>query len=551
MIQPRPYQTAAIAAFLQFVADGGLRGLLVLPTGVGKTATALLLAKEMEARTLWVAHRDELIIQPLKALANIWPEAKAGVVKAERNEWARQVVFASVQTAWRPGRIERLTGFDLVVIDEAHRAPAATYRKVLDQVGSVPVLGLTATPERTDQTRLDDVFEKIVYQLALKTAVEQGYLVDVEMVGERIRVDLDKVGLSGGDYKTGELDTALLEAGIVKEIVTAVDKHARDRKTIIFVVSVRQAQETAEALCASGLKATWVAGVTPKAQRRQRLAALESGEVTHIVNALLLVEGFDCPSVDCILMARPTQSKPLYIQVIGRGLRIAPGKDNCLIIDMVGMGRRHNMIQAPVIFGVEKQLESGRVTGGYDDDLLRSSVRERLLLSQIKGVAPVARSKLRWVPSKNGVLALNCGEGGTVLMRPAEEDWTVEVVGRKDGDDRELLTTAPVDLEFAQGIAEDYVRRAGAVYLSQRSSRWRRDAATDKQLAALKRRKITHHADITKGEASELLTQAEASSWRHEPATWKQIARLKRMGAEFDEKTLTKGEAGKLIGANK
>lgn len=552
----RDYQTDAISSFLTEVHRGMQRGLIVLPTGCGKTILGIALAKKMNARTLWIAHREELITQPLEAVRAVWPDVNAGVVKAERNEWARDFVFASIQTAWRPGRIEKLTDFDLVVVDEAHHVSAASYRKVFESVGCFtsggpPLLGLTATPERSDSLQLDDTFEKIVYHLHLKQAVESGHLVDVEIVSRPINVDLDSVGTSRGDYSEGELDEALLEGGIVDNVRDAVKELAKKRKTIIFTVSVRQSKAIAEALQEDGVKAAWVAGITPREERKDTLKRLKSGELTHVVNCAVLSEGFDEPSVDCIVMARPTKSKCLYVQCVGRGLRIAPNKERCLIVDMVGLSSTHTLIQAPVIFGLEGEVnDDTREAGGRVDPDIAIDHRSRLLLSQAGGLAPLARSQMRWIPMDNGGLVLGCGEGGNVVMLPDSELWRVDVVGRGGKPGREPLTMDPVGMELAQGIAEDYARRSAAVYMTSKSASWRDARATEKQIQALSRWQIQHSADITKGEASDLLTRASAGHWRNDPATPKQIRMLESIGVEVVS-DLTKGEAGKLISATK
>ncbi len=554
-IQLRPYQDEAIQAFQDYVASGdGSRGVVVFPTGCGKTIFGLALAKAIGGRTLWIAHREELITQPLKALKAVWPESRPGVVKAERNEWARDFVFASVQTAYRKERREKLTGFDLVVVDECHHAAAQSYKLVLESAGCFtpggpPLLGLTATPERTDNLKLDDVFQQIVYQFQLRQAVESGYLVTVEMTERPIKIDLDKIGMSGGDFKDVDLDLALLEANIVGEVCSAVNELARQRKTIIFTVSVKQAKMISEQLSSQGISATYVSGETPREQRRERLSGLASGRYTHMVNCMVLTEGFDEPTVDCIIMARPTTSKSLYIQKIGRGLRVAPGKEQCLIIDMVGVSKRHTLIQAPAIFGLQGEIDDTResVAPANEDNITQHG--RSLLLTQVQGIAPLARSKLRWVRAKDGVYALNCGEGGNVLMRNVGKDeWLIEVVGRRDaGQGREPLTMEPVGLELAQGIAEDYVRRASAVYLSSRNASWRDTPASDKQLDSLAKWKIKYSPGITKGDASDLMTAAAAGSWKHDPATAKQMRALRRHSITFDEATMTKGEAGKLL----
>lgn len=543
MIELRNYQRAAIDAFKAAVAEGDKRLLLTLPCGTGKTVTGLALAKELRTRTLWLAHRDELIEQPMRALGEVWPEAQAGVVKAERDEYeARDIVFASIQTAWRENRLSKLAGFfDLTVLDECHHGTSHTNRIVLAGVASPLLLGLTATPERTDQARLDSVFDRIVYQLHLLDAVKQGYLCDVEIVQRSINVDLDTLGIGAdGDFVGTELDAALLEAGIVDEIVAAVRRHAAERRSLIFVVSVRQAETVADAL---GSDAAWICGATPIDERRDILRRFAAGEIRQLANCMMLSEGFDDPGVDCIVMARPTTSKSLAIQMLGRGLRLAPMKKNCLILDLVGTSKRHTLVQAPVIFGLASEPPAVRETQ-ETDPMIALEMRGQALLRQIRGVAPAARSALRWVEGKPGEYALSAGKGGTIVMRPAGDLWVVEIIG---GPTRDALTSRPVDQSLCLGIAEDYVRRCQAVALAGiQSERWRQLEPTGKQIGALKRAKVPIPETMDRGEASDLLTHAKASHWTNDPATGKQLDCLHRWGVDVPN-GCTKGEARKLI----
>ena len=538
MIELRPYQQAAIDAFKAAVTEGEKRLLLTLPCGTGKTVTGLALAKELGARTLWLAHRDELIEQPARALATVWPGAQAGVVKADRDERdASDIVFASVQSAHR----REMGQFDLLVCDEAHRITAASYGKILAQVDPPLLLGLTATPERTDQARLDSVFERIVYQLHLLDAIKQGYLCDVEIVQRKIDVDMDDVTTGvGGDFVGSELDAALLEADIVGEIVKAVREHAADRRSLIFVVSVRQAEAVADAI---GHSAAWVSGKTPTDERRDIVRRFTSGDIRQLVNCNLFTEGTDIPAIDCIVMARPTTSKSLAIQMLGRGLRLAPMKDNCLILDLVGTSNRHTLVQAPVIFGLTPEPVPQKEPSGPDPSVALE-MRGQALLRQVRGVAPGVRSALRWVEGKPGEYALSAGRGGTIVMRPQGGLWVVEVVG---GPTRDPLTAAPVDQSLALGVAEDYVRRCQAVAVAgAQAESWRHMDPSAKQIAALRRAKVPVTAALTRGEASDLLTHAKAKDWRHDPATDKQVGYLRYQGVDVPY-GLTKGEARKLI----
>lgn len=545
----RGYQSQAIEAFGKSPLK---RKIVVLPTGCGKTILGLSLAMRKGGKTLWLAHREELIEQPMRALKAVWPEATAGVVKADRNEYMRQVVFASVQTAFRAERLERLQeqGFGLVVVDEAHHASAPIYLKILRSLGCFDdgpqVLGLTATPERSDNLRLDEVFQGIVYQLHLMSAITEGYLAMPRWVERPIRIDLDKLGTSGGDYKAGELDVALMEAGIVEEVVAAYLEHAVDRKTIIFTVGVKQAQLIADRINGAGYAAGAVWGEMPSEQRRAQLRRFADGSLKTIVNCMVLTEGFDEPTVDCVMMGRPTQSKSLYIQCVGRGLRLAPMKRDCLIIDLVGLSKRHTMVQAPVIFGATRVVEEEKEKrAGISFIDAREFWRQRLS-AQASGVKPIERSALKWISGGGSppVFLLNVGDYGTVRMAGVGDTWHVEVVGNRVAEiERQDLTTAPVSAELAQGIAEDYVRRCKATRFAE-GGRWRDDSASDAQLDALRKWKIEPPAGLTRGEASDMLTAAAAK--KYEPATDGQRTALKKLGVPLPEK-LTRGQAGRMI----
>lgn len=560
-VELRPYQSEAIAAYRAALGNGLRRGVIALPTGTGKTVLGLSLGKQLAKRVLWLAHRDELIYQPVKTLRAIAPEIIPGVVKANKNEYRRDFVFASVQTAQNTKRLRNLQGFDLVVADECHHATAPSWRKVLEHVGCFrdggpPLLGLTATPERTDNIALDAVFERIVYSLQLPEAVRRGYLVEPTFRYHKLNVDLSKVKVTGGDFNGGALDVALAEAGIVDAVCEAYDERADDRKTIIFTVSVQQAEAIAAKLRKRGVRAQPISGEMDLDLRRRRLREFAEDKVRVLVNCMVLTEGFDEPSVDCVIMARPTQSKSLYLQCIGRGLRLHPGKEDCLIVDMVGNSERHTLMQAPVLFGhpphEKKSAECDNVSertpeGAYE-------YQQNALTRQLEAHAePTTRRALKWVKAANG-FALSAGTGGTLIVRKADGDNYHVIVVAVPGEDAPLwLSTEPVSLELATGLAEDYVRRCEATRLvlaSGAMASWRQQPATERQVEALRRWKVPTRAGLTKGEAADLLTQAIANDWRHEPATSKQRSALARMGVTC-EPTMTKGQARKILSQRK
>lgn len=554
-VELRPYQNMAIEAAL---AAPMQRQLIVLSTGLGKTITGLALAKKRGGRALWLAHTEELIAQPERACNLVWPEVTRGIVKAERNEYMRHIVFASIQTAQREERAARLVqqGFEFVVVDEAHHSLSAGYRYLLDQLGCFKaggpqLLGLTATPERGDNGALDEIYEGIVFQMGIKSAIDGGYLVPPHVVERRINVDLDAISTSRGDYGQTQLSKALLQAGIVGEIVAGYEEHmARRRKALIFVVSVEQAQLVSAALCERGYRFAAISGETPKEDRKRMLAQLKSGELEGLVNCMVLTEGFDEPSVDGVIIARPTQSKPLMIQIVGRGLRLYPNKTDCLVLDMVGVSKRNTMVQAAVLFGETEEADEERTVQKPGDMFVDPEAYWLARLqAQIGGVKGAPRSKLHWVPDGAGGWLLPAAEFGTVRMLAREgEVWLVDVVGCREGPSMQQLSDAEVDMGTAQALAEDYVRRVSRT-LTARKARWREGSASEKQVAFLKRAGIENAEGLSKGTAADLMTQ-EIAKREAEPASSKQIGYLRSLGASVPA-NLSKREAMRMIGQMK
>jgi ATP-dependent helicase IRC3 len=312
--------------------DGITRPLVALPTGTGKTVVFSHLIDQRPGRALVLAHRDELIRQAVDKLLMINPDFHIGVVKAEENQIAAPVVVGSVQTLARSNRLEQLsTHFNTVIVDEAHHVVADSYQRILEHVGSFaldgPVtIGFTATPERADKVGLGKVWERIVYQKTLLEMITQGYLCDVRAVRVSVQVNLDQVHTRAGDFVESELESVLLSADAPEHVVAAYKKHALGRTALVFTPTVRMAYRVAEAFWNAGVAADALDGTMPLDERRGILNRLHTGETKVVANCAVLTEGFDEPSIDCIIIARPTKSKPLYIQMVGRGTRLYPGK---------------------------------------------------------------------------------------------------------------------------------------------------------------------------------------------------------------------------------
>ncbi|MGA2014974.1 MAG: DEAD/DEAH box helicase [Solirubrobacteraceae bacterium] len=524
----RPYQQEAITAVERALERGVRRPLVVLPTGTGKTACFSALIARRGGSALVLAHRDELLRQAAQKIAIADPTLALGVgfVAAHRDDVAAPVLVASVQTLAQTRRLQRLPRqFDTVIVDEAHHASARSYRRILAHLDRSPlILGVTATPARADGTPLGVVWEEIVYQRGIAEMIRAGYLADVR--GLRVgleAVDLDDVAQSGGDYQADALGEALEQASAPRHVLAAYQRHATGRKTIVFVPTVALAYRMAGVFRDAGIAAEGLDGTTAPERRRGVLDRLRTGEVTVVVNAALLTEGFDEPSVSCIIVATPTRSQVKYTQLVGRGLRPFPGKDDCLVIDVVGVTDRLDLQTLPRLFGLRQPTAVGEtVTEAIDRQTRHDQTSEQPPAAAAARRKPegAMRSrdvqllgsrrrerKLHWLRHRDYWL-VSLGQAGLLALAPAGGRWTVL---RLDRDHIQPLAV-DVDLGYAHGIAEDYVRQTGALRLADTSARWRRAPMNDAQASLLRRLGITAPDAASKGQASDLITLARGAA---------------------------------------
>jgi len=362
----RPYQAEAIEAILKGFDRGIRRPLVAHPTGTGKTVLFAHLLRQRPGRALILAHRDELMSQAVEKLAVVDPSLDIGVVKAERDEHDAPVVVASVQTLSRPSRLERLTSdFEILVVDEAHHATADTYRRILDYCGVFKpdgplCLGVTATPFRADGAGLGTIFQKIVHERGILDMIREAYLADLRAIQVRLDCDLNALHTRAGDFMDRESSALLVAGNAPRHAVEAYQAYAAGRKALLFTPTVDLAHAMAEAFEAAGMAAEGRDGTTPLEERRAIVRRLHTGETSVVGNCGVLTEGFDEPSVDCIIVARPTRSKPLYVQMIGRGTRPFPGKADCLILDLVGATTRHDLMTAAALFDLKPAALAGQ-----------------------------------------------------------------------------------------------------------------------------------------------------------------------------------------------
>jgi superfamily II DNA or RNA helicase len=351
----RPYQQAARDAVYAKWNDHR-SVLLVLPTGTGKTYTAgeILRERAKAGRILWLAHRSELLDQACDTLRDrIGLGCELEKAESRANVYGglfggEPVVVASVQTL-RGKRLERwpAESFATVVIDEAHHAAARGYRDIAAHFRSAKLLGLTATPDRGDGVGLGSVFDVCAYEYEIRTAIREGYLCPIlQKQIECASLDISDVKTVAGDLAQGELEKRLKMDEVLHQIAAPLVREAGTRPTIVFTAGVAQAHALVDVLAgyAPVGRAQAIDGTTPNEVRAERIAAFRSGEVQFLINCAVLTEGFDAPETGCVAMARPTKSRSLYAQCIGRGLRPHPSKTDCLVLDFSGNAGKHRLV---------------------------------------------------------------------------------------------------------------------------------------------------------------------------------------------------------------
>lgn len=344
-MQLRPYQEEAKQAIFDEWNKGINRTLLVLPTGCGKTIVFAKVTEEQVKqgdRVLILAHRFELLQQACDKIEQA-TGLKSAMEKAEytcMGSWYR-VVVGSVQTLMREKRLNGFANdfFDTIIVDEAHHVLSDSYQKVLEHFDSAKVLGVTATPDRGDMRNLGQCFESRAYEYTLPKAIKEGYLSPIKAQTIPLKLDLTGVATQAGDFKSSDLGTAL--DPYLNQIAEEMAKICMDRKTVVFLPLVKTSQKFRDILNGIGFSAAEVNGNSE--DRAKVLSDFETGKYNVLCNSMLLTEGWDCPAVDCIVVLRPTKVRSLYCQMVGRGTRLAPGKEELLLLDFLWHTERHEL----------------------------------------------------------------------------------------------------------------------------------------------------------------------------------------------------------------
>jgi superfamily II DNA or RNA helicase len=533
MLALRGYQAEAIEATRRAWGTGVRRPAVVLPTGAGKTVVFAHLAAQMHdrgVRTLVLAHRDELINQAVGKLRAVAPDLRVGIVKADRREIrGRDVIVASVASLARAERRAELVkaGVRLVIVDEAHHAVANTYMSVLRDLGCFEpdpltgayALGVTATLGRTDRVALGQVWQEVAYRRDILDMIREGYLVNAR--GVRVRVDgldLAAVRRRHGDWADGALAEAMHEALAPKAVARAYAEHAQDRRGLLFAPTVALAYEMADALAEEGIRAVGVDGTMATGDRRRVLADFARGDVQVVCNCMVLTEGFDAPWCSAVVIARPTSSAPLYIQMAGRALRPHPGKRDALVLDVVGVTGRHRLASVVDLAGADRVERLPDELAEYEEiDLL--GIEEAAhgtadvpagadgpLVSEVVDLFGTRRQA--WLRTQRGVWFLSAGDK-LIFLAPAPEPgrYTVARCSTRESGGEGL--ESGLDLEMAMSWGEQHAM-AEAGTLTRKGASWRKQAPSQGQLNMAAGLGLAP-AGLSRGELSDAISTVIAS----------------------------------------
>lgn len=510
----RPYQTEAKQAVFDEWSKGNSKTLLVLPTGCGKTIVFAKIAEECVKagdRVLILAHRGELLDQAADKIYKTCGLLCA-TEKAEQSSigsWCR-IVVGSVQTLMREKRLSQFSPdyFDRIIIDEAHHCLSDGYQRVLDHFPAADVLGVTATPDRGDMRNLGQFFDSLAYEYTLPKAIHEGYLSPIKALTIPLKLDLSGVMMSNGDFRASDIDSAL--DPYLHQIADEMTNYCADRKTVVFLPLVKTSQKFCEILNSKGFRAAEVNGES--ADRTQVLEDFDRGRYNVLCNSMLLTEGWDCPSVDCVIVLRPTKVRSLYSQMVGRGTRLCSGKKDLLLLDFLWHTERHELCR-PACLIAENPEVAQRMTRSIAEAGCAVDLEE----AEQRASADVVAQREEALAKVLSEMKTRKGR----LVDPLQYEMSIQAedlsgyvpsFGWEMAPPTEKQKSA---LERA-GIFPDEIENAGkaSLLLDRLSKRRAQGLASPKQIRFLEGRGFQHVGEWSLEAARKLIDRIAANNWR-------------------------------------
>ncbi len=510
----RDYQIAAMDAIQNEWQKGNKRTLLVLPTGCGKTIVFSKVAENRVRngdRVLILAHRGELLEQAADKLAKATGLGCA-VEKAESSclgSWFR-IVVGSVQSLMRESRLKQFPKdyFDTIIVDEAHHCLSDSYQRVLQYFDQSKALGVTATPDRSDMRNLGSYFESLAYEYTLPKAIKEGYLSPIKALTIPLQLDLTAVGQQAGDFKNSDLGTAL--DPYLESIAAEMWKVAKDRKIVVFLPLVKTSQKFSNILNAIGFRAAEVNGESQ--DRSEILDDFDKGKYNVLCNSMLLTEGWDCPSVDCVVVLRPTKVRSLYSQMVGRGTRLFPGKTELLLLDFLWHTERHELCHPAHLIAENEEIAKA----------MTKQIEEAGIPLDLEAVEKQAAEDV--VAQREEALAKQLAEmkrRKRALVDPLQFEMSIQAEDLSSyvpafGWEMAPPSEAQVKTLEKLGILPDEIDNAGkATKLLERLDKRRAEGlTTPKQIRFLEQRGFEHVGTWSFESAKRLIDRIAGNGWR-------------------------------------
>ena len=511
----RPYQQEAREAVWREWDSGHARTLLVMVTGGGKTiifARIIADCVTQGKRVLVLAHRGELLDQAADKLERS-TGLKCSVEKAEQtclDSWYR-VVVGSVQSLQQPKRLQRFAEnyFDTIIVDEAHHCLSDGYQRVLEHFSGAQVLGVTATPDRGDMQSLGKYFDSIAYEYTLPRAIREGFLCKIRALTIPLKIDMTGVRVQSGDYALGDIGHAL--DPYLEQIADEMKQSCFDRKTVVFLPLIKTSQKFCAMLKRRGFKAAEVNGDSP--DRAEILRDFDEGRYNVLCNSMLLTEGWDCPSVNCIVVLRPTKVRSLYVQMIGRGTRLAPGKDHLLLLDFLWMTTRHDLCRPAHLICTDAEVAQ-KMTENLEEDTGAAVDLEEAENTAEKDV----------VAEREAALAKKLEEmrrRKRKLVDPLQFEMSIEAMDLTNyvpifGSESQPPTAKQKERLESMGIFPDEIESAGKAekLLDRLSSRRFSGLTTPKQIRFLENKGFQHVGTWSFEAARKLIDRIAGNNWR-------------------------------------
>lgn len=510
-MQLRPYQIAARDAVLSEwrVHD---KTLLVLPTGCGKTVVFASVAAERVksgGRVLILAHRGELLDQAADKIQRVTGLQCAREQASESAfNSALPITVGSVQTLQRENRLNQFAPdyFDTIIVDEAHHCLSDTYQRVLNHFDA-KVLGVTATPDRGDRRNLGKYFESCAYDYSMRAAIKDRYLCPIRAQLIPLELDISNVSVNNGDYSAGEIGNAL--EPYLEQIAAEIADNYSDRKTVVFLPLIHISQKFCAMLRARGIKAAEVNGEST--DRAEILSDFESGKYSVLCNSMLLTEGWDCPSVDCVVVLRPTKIRSLYLQMVGRGMRLFPGKNELLLLDFLWLTERHDLCRPSSIIA-----QNAQVATAMDKHVQESAQGIDLLDAEAEAEKDVVKEREQALAAELEAMR----KRQRALVDPMQYALSIaaeDLANYEPVYEWEMAPATEKQLKLLEkrGIFPDEVANAGmaARLIDHLMARQQEGLATPKQIRLLERKGFRHVGTWTFDAASRVISILAVNSW--------------------------------------